>query len=73
MCLRVGVSWFVAAVRGECEGGKQEEERVCLVHIAYFLFRAAEISASGMGEVGNGEGKAPGEAREVDAGGLKSG
>ena len=46
------ISWFVAAARGECEGGNQEEERFCLVHIAYFLFRAAEVTASGMGSSG---------------------
>ena len=43
VCLRVGISWFVAAARGECEGGNQEEEKFCLVHIAYFLFRAAKL------------------------------
>jgi len=34
VCLRVGISWFVAAARGECEGGNQKEEKFCLFHIA---------------------------------------
>ena len=29
-------TWFVAAARGECEGGNQKEEKFCLFHIAYF-------------------------------------
>ena len=32
--LRVGISWFIAAARGECEGGNQEEEKFCLFHFA---------------------------------------
>jgi len=27
--------WFVAAARGECEGGNQEEEKFCLFHFAF--------------------------------------
>ena len=67
MCLRVGISWFVAAARGECEGGNQEEEKFCLVHIAYFLFRAAEVSASGMGRSGMGGEKPSAKAEKWGA------
>ena len=35
VCLRVGISWFVAAARGECEGDNQEEEKFCLFHFAF--------------------------------------
>ena len=38
VCLRVGISRFVAAARGECEGGNQEEDKFGLFHIAYLLF-----------------------------------
>lgn len=37
VCLRVGISWFVAAARGECEGDNQEEEKSCLFHHLTFL------------------------------------
>ena len=36
VCLWVGISWFVAAARGECEDYDHEKENFCLFHIAYF-------------------------------------
>ena len=35
VCLRVGIPWFVAAARGECEDDNQEEEKFCLFHFAF--------------------------------------
>ena len=32
--LGIAILGLVAAARGECEGGNQEEEKFCLVHIA---------------------------------------
>ena len=35
--LGIAILGLVAAARGECEGGNQEEEKFCLVHIACIL------------------------------------
>ena len=43
VCLWVSISWLVAAARGECESGNQEEEKFCLFHIFHISILRTQI------------------------------
>ncbi len=61
--LGIAILGLVAAARGECEGGNQEEEKFCLFHITcILLFCVAKVRKRNE--------KACGEARKVTAEGA---
>ena len=65
VCLRVGISRFVAAARGECEGGNQEEEKSCLFHFILFVIFAAKLRKREEKALGKG-GKVGGEGESLN-------